>query len=276
VSLILTANIDAGRAGLAFRNSMRRPVARLRTALGGFTPGWLGWLAILLIWLLAVAVARFEGGGGSALGVAQLVPTITLVFYLAALLDLAGAAYAPAANDDASGVAAALEIARRLDAEPLDHAAVHVVLTGAGDVSGFGLRRYLRSRRRSMQAHNTVVIGLAPCGRGEPRWWRSDGQLLPLGFFDRLRALCRELAEDDASALAPSGHRGRGATPALPARAAGIPAISLGSLDELGLAPASHQQSDTAQSIDGGALEHTITTGLLLADSIDVFLAERQ
>ena len=60
VRLIVTANYDAGRTGLAYRDLLRVPAARLsRLAAGGaLTPGWLGWLVVELLWLLGVALAR--------------------------------------------------------------------------------------------------------------------------------------------------------------------------------------------------------------------------
>jgi hypothetical protein len=272
VSLILTANLDAGRAGLVRREALRRVPARIRSRLGGWTLGWSGWLAVFLVWLLAVAIARFEGAVGTALGVAQLLPTIALVLALAALLDLASAGFAPGAGDNGSGVAAVVALARALDAAPLDEAAVHVVLTGAGDGSGLGLRNYLRTRKHSIQAHTAVVVGVGPCAHGQPRFWHSDGPLVPLGYFSGLRALCREAAAEDPG-LELTGHRGRGAGTALRARMAGIPAVAIGSLDALGLSPGAHQRADTPDSVDPGAIDRTVEVGLLLADGIDGFLA---
>ena len=43
----------------------------------------------------------------------------------------------PGANDNASGVAAVLDVARALAAEPLDHVEVHVGLVGCEE-SGMG------------------------------------------------------------------------------------------------------------------------------------------
>jgi len=83
---------------------------------------------------------------------------------------------------------------------------------------------------------------IAACGAGRPSWWVSDGRLVPLRYANSLRALCDEI---EAAA-----HHGRGTTPALPARSAGLPAIAIGCLDSRGLAPRSHQQTDTPELID--------------------------
>ena len=103
VQLLITANYDAGRTGLAYRPELRRIAARLDAAIGGLVPGWLGWLTIAIVWLLAIAIARLEGSQGTAIGVLQLIPTVGLVLGLALLLELAAADFGPAAGDNGTG-----------------------------------------------------------------------------------------------------------------------------------------------------------------------------
>lgn len=272
VRLILTANYDACRTGVAYRDVPRRAAARLRTLTRGLTPGWLGWLCIALVWLEAVAIARVTGSGGTVVGVAQLIPTVGLVLALALLIDVASSDFGPSAGDNGSGVSVAIALARALDAAPPRRAATELVLTGAGDVTGIGLRRYLRARRKRLTHANAVVLGLAACGAGFPRWWVSDGALIPLASFAKLRELCATLAADEPG-LEALPHRGRGDAPAHPARLARLPAITIGCLDGHGLTPRSHQMADTADAIDEAALDRAVKFGLLLVDAIDSFLA---
>jgi hypothetical protein len=275
VHLIITANHDAGRAGLAYRDWLRAPFAHLQRIAGGRLPGWLAWTALALVWLLVVAVLRIDGHKTGAIGALQLIPTVGLVLALAVLIDLATADFSPAANDNASGTAVAVALARALSASPPSaRISAEVVLAGAGDGFGLGLRAYLRARRKEIRAANTVVLGIAACGAGAPRWWRSDGQLVPLRYFERLHRMCAELAADVPS-LEFRAHRGRGATPALPARSRRLPAIAIGRLDERGLAPRSHQSKDTADQVDDTALDATVQLGLMLVDAIDAFLQDR-
>jgi hypothetical protein len=273
VRLIITANYDAGRMGLAYRDLPRAAAARLRELTHGLTPGWLGWLAIALAWLEVVAIIRIEGSGGTAVGAAQLIPTVALVLALALLLDLASADFGPGGGDNGSGVAVAIALARALDAAPPRRTAVEVVLEGAGDGSGIGLRRFLQRHKRELRPANTVVLGIAACSAGAPRWWVSDGALVPLGYFGRLRELCAAVSRDDAE-LGARPHRARGRSPALPARIARLPAITIGSLDQRGLVPRSHQSHDTAEEIDAAAVGREVEFGLLLVDAIDGFLGK--
>jgi hypothetical protein len=271
VRLIVTANYDAGHTGLANHPGPRALAAWARRATGNVAPGWLGWLAIALVWLLAAAVLRAGGTRGTLIGVVQLVPTVMLVLTLALLTELAVSERSPAACDNASGVAVALALVRELDAVPPRRLAVDVVLEGAGDGGGIGLRRYLRGRRRRLRPATTIVLGIAACGAGRARWWVSDGALIPVAYNKRLRELCAEVASAEAH-LGAAPHHGRGSTPALPARLALLPAITIGALDERGLAPRSHQLGDTSDQIDQESLEAVLAFALALVDAIDADL----
>jgi hypothetical protein len=274
VRLIVTANYDSGRTGLAYRDGPRQLAARLRRATGALSPGWIGWLTLALCWLLAVAILRVGGAHGTAIGAAQLPPTVLLVVALALLAEQASARPGPAAGDNASGVAVALALARELDAAPPRRLAVDIVLQGAGDGGGIGLRRYLRARRRTLPRASTIVLGIAACGAGRPRWWVSDGALFPLGYGRRLRELCTRVAGAEAH-LGAVPHRGRGVAPAFPARLAGLPAVAIGCLDERGLAPRSHQPGDTPDEVDDASISATLEFALALVDAIDADLETR-
>jgi Peptidase family M28 len=268
VSLIITANYDSGRMGLAYRPFLRRPAARLRALAGPPAPGWLGWLAILCLWVLATAILRNAGKSGTALSVAQFVPTAALVIGLALLLELAGSTFGPGAGDNASGAAVAVALARALDVAPPRRLGVAVVLQGAGDGAMLGLTHHLRAHR--VRAADTIVLGLAACGGGSPRYWTSDGPALPLRFAPRLAEMAQTAGAAHDAQL--SAHRGRGASPAYPARRTRLPAITIGCLDGLGLPPRSHLPEDLPAAIDGGATDRLLGLALTLIDAIDAAL----
>jgi Peptidase family M28 len=271
-TLILAANYDAGRAGLAYRDRTRRATAALRRASAGLTPGWLGWLAIADLWLLATAILRIAGHHSHLISVAQFPPTAGLLLGLAVLLELATAEFGPAAGDNGTGVGVAMAIARALDVAPPRNLNVELVLEGAGDQGQIGMRRYLRRHRGELSRANSVVLGVAACGRGAPRWWSSDGSLLPRHFTPQLRRLAKQVAADE-SYLEAAPHAGRGSTPALPARSRRLPSLTIGCLDRRGLAPRSHQRGDTAETIDTRAIDGAVQFGLMLIDAIDAKVA---
>ena len=272
--LIITASYDAGRLGLVYRDGVRAFAHRLRKLTGGRAPGWLAWFSLSLVWLLAIAILRFEGSRGSTIGALQLIPTVALVLALALLLELGSSDYGPAAGDNGSGTAAALALAAALDTAPPRHASVELLLQGASDGSATGLRRHLRARRSTLKAANTIVLGIGPCATGRLRWWISDGAFVPMRYLPQLRDLCASVAAEETE-FGAAPYRGRGTTPALAARAARLPAISIGCRDGRGLVPRSHRRSDTADAVESLSVDDTVQFGMMLVERIDAFLAAR-
>ncbi len=272
--LVLTANYDAGRTALAYR--LRPTTSRLGQALGGLSPGWLGWLTIAILWLLIVAVLRQAGHHSHLIGAIQLPPTVGLVLAFALLVEQSTGTWSAAANDNASGVGVVLRVATSLSASPPQHLDVEVLLTGAGAGEQIGLRRYLRRHQKHRKRRSdTVVLGVAASGAGTPHWWQSDGAFIPLRYARSLRRIAAQVAANEAY-LGALPHRGRGNHTALPARMAGLPTLTIGGLDATGTPPRSHQKADTAAAIDPHALDRVASFALLLVDGIDAAVGEEQ
>jgi hypothetical protein len=273
-TLLIAANYDAGHTGFVYRGGLRRATARLKAVVHGLTPGWLGWLVLAATWLLVIAVLRATGDNSHLIGAIQLLPTVVLLFAFALLIELALSEPSPAAGDNGSGVAAAVDLVRALDIAPPRHLHVEVVLGGAGDGAQLGIRKHLRARRRELKARNTVVLGMAACAEGAPRWWTSDGALLPLRFAKPLRQLAADVAADEAY-LNAAPHAGRGTSPAFAARRRRLPAMTIGCLDGRDLVPRSHQVADTAARIEPAAIENAVQYALILVDAIDSFVGRQ-
>ena len=266
--LIVTANYDAGRTALIYRNTPRRITAYLGRVAGPLAVGWLAWLSIAIVWLLATAIIRItDHHAPGAVGAIQLPPTVALVFGLALLLEAAAAGYGPAANDNASGTAVAMALTQALTTSLPTDLAPELVLAGAGEGGHIGMRRYLRNNRKALKRANAVVIGIASCGSGDLYYWKADGPLIPLRYTRPIQDLANET--DNAGA-----HRGRGATPAFAARARGLAAGAIGRLDHHGLPPRSHQPTDLAAAIDETTLANTIEFARQLTDAINASLAQ--
>jgi hypothetical protein len=262
--LLVTANYDAGRTGLVYRPRVRAVAATLRRIAGDgrLTTGWLGWLAIALVWLVVVAIARNGGSSQTTIEIIQIIPSVALLGAAVALLELGLSPASPGAGDNAAGVAVALAAVAALNARA-DGAelAVDLVLQGASDGDPIGLRHHLGRHRATRPP--PIVLGIAATGAGSPRWLRSDGPLWPLRFDCELAALAIDACGD-----AP-GRRGRGSTPALSARAMGLRAITIGCLDDHGLVPRSHLAADTPDALDPGALEAATDVVLALVAAIE-------
>jgi peptidase M28-like protein len=273
--LIITANLDTGRMGLIYRSVPRRLAAHLRMLAGPLALGWLGWLAVAVIWLLAVAGVRAGGTHGTGVSILQFLPTVALVIALALLLEQAGSAVGPGASDNAAGAAVALALVRALDAAPPRHLAVELVLTGAGDAQAIGLSRHLRARRRELRPENTVVLGIGPAGTGAPHWWTADGPLVPLRHSRPLLGLCAQVAREQPH-LHARPHRARGTGQAFPARLRRLTATTIGGLDRHGLPGQSHQPGDIPEHLDPASLDRLTEYGLILVDALDAYVGRRR
>jgi hypothetical protein len=265
VRLVVVAEYDAGRAGAVYREGVRRAAGRLQSLARGRLPGPFALLALGLAGVAAAAGARLAGAEGSAVGAAQLVPTVLLLVVLAALVDVALARPGRGANDPGSGAAVALALVEALDREPPRRLGVELVLAGAGDGPSLGMRAFVRSRRRRYAPEATAVLALGACGRGRPAWWASDGPLVALRLHPRLG----ELAASVGPRLEARPHRGRGAGPAWRARLARWPAIAVGCRDEGAWAPGSHRPDDVPERIDPAALDGALALGLAIVRALD-------
>jgi hypothetical protein len=265
--LIVTAPIDAGRGGYVHRPAVRPAAAGAQRAAHGLLPGPAGWLALLLLGVLACAGARVAGASGAAIGAVQLVPTVGLVLVCAIALDLATSSVAPGANEAGSAVAVALDLVAALDATPPRALGVELVLAGAGEGGALGFARYLAAQR-DLVPERTAVLDLRPCGVGSPRWWTHDGPLLGLPAYAQLRRLAERVASEEA-ALGAKPHRSRRRSAAHAARQRRLPSLGVGCLAADGTLPLARTAADVPENLDEAALVATLDFCLAFVAALD-------
>ena len=232
VRLILSAALDAPRAGALSRGRTRRLWGRVRRRLHGHLPGPHALAVACMALIGAAGAARIADVGGEVLGPLQIPPSVVLLLLLAGWLELWVAEPAVGAVD-ATGPAAALAVASALRERPPRRLAVDVVLAGASDGPALGMRAHVAARRRVLRPDEVAVIHLEPCAAGTPRWWEREGRLFPLWLHPRLRELAALTARCEEH-LRAGAHVSRGHSGALAARRSGWPAVAVGCLDEDG------------------------------------------
>jgi hypothetical protein len=133
------------------------------------------------------------------------------------------------------------------------------------------MRGYVGARDR-WRPEATAVLQVAACGLGTPRWWRSDGPLIPLRFHPRLVALAARVAEEEPH-LRALPRRGRGPGAAWRARSAGWPAIVIGCREDDAWPRGARQPTDAADRLDPDAMRAALEFGLALVAALDADLA---
>ncbi len=256
--LVISAHYDAARGGSAFSPRRMRLFARLQRALPfPVSP------ARVLFWSLAVLVpilgARMAELDSNLVSLLQLVPTLVLLVSIFSFVELALADVVPGANDNASGVAAAISLAAALERKPPRSLDVWVVLTGAEECLMQGMRSFLRTHRADLDPRNTFLINFDSVGKGEVRYEVGEGPAVTFDLDSRLTELCAAIAEADSengNHFRASPLRHGFATDVLPARLARIPGTTITCLERDAIVPANfHTAADVPAALDPAALE---------------------
>lgn len=177
-----------------------------------------------------------------------------LLAALAALTaDVARSPVVPGANDNATGVAAALALVERWASEPLPGCEVIALFPGCEESGMGGMAAWLRAERAGLDPQRTLVLGLDTLGSGEPVVADREGPPRPVRF----RAA--DLARADAGARLvglepPQRARISGWTDPALARLAGLPTISMLSMRD-GLFTEYHLPTDTPDRVDWDSVD---------------------
>jgi hypothetical protein len=267
-TLVLVAHYDAARAGAIFapRLAERRAALaqrlRLPIGLGGaFT------IAMLVV-LLCTGL-RLLGVDSLLVSIVQFVPTILLVLAVPALADIQVSSPVPGAADNASGVAAVLELARRYGGE-LDHLDLTVLFTGAEESMSLGMREWLRSQRSRLPGERTLVLNFDKVANGTVRYAAKEGLVVAAAHDPEIVGICDDIAAgDDGGRFGARPVVGRATSDALLARARGYRSITLSCLSALDYQPNHHQPTDTPDRVDPEALERALAFSSELIERVD-------
>lgn len=267
--LVLVAHYDAARSGYLFGERSLRLARRLsergRLLLGPWRIVFWGGIAALL----PILGARMAGVDGDWLSIVQLLPTVVLAVSVFLLLDIALSATVPGAYDNASGVAAVLSAAERLEGEELAaNLDVWVVLTGAEECLCEGMRAFVRDHRDQLDRERTVFVNVDSVSYGSVHYEVSEGAVISTRLDPGLIELCEALASADPDAPA-RPLRSPLTTDALPAAVRRRRAISILGLSE-GLPPPWYRtHDDTPERVVPQALSRATEFVVALATLLD-------
>ncbi len=162
--------------------------------------------------------------------------------------NVGSGATVPGASDNASGVAACLDLARALAAQPLSDVDVILALVGGEEAGMGGMAAFLDSRGAVLDAGEVFVLGLDTLGAGTPIVCTGEGAMREQRYREHDVALVEQGAEI-AGAPAPQRWRIGAWTDPILAVHRGIPSASVLSMGP-GYFPHYHHPSDLPEHVD--------------------------
>ena len=261
--VVLTAHHDAARGGLLFA---RRPRPRRRpsplTRLAGRVD-LVFWAAVAA---LAAAVVRLVSGWDTnTMSAIQFIPTVALILLAALFLDAALARVVPGASDNASGVAAVMAVAERLERRPTENVDVWIVFTGAKEGFMLGMRAWMKEHEDQLHKDRTWFVNVDTVGNGDIHHVTAEGFALLFRHDRRLIGTFERLGTRP--------HVWRLGTDGVVPLMQGYPSVTLCALEN-GRIPNFHRPSDTVANVDAAAVEAAASTVERLVREIDRAFAQ--
>lgn len=171
------------------------------------------------------------------------------------------------ANDNASGVGVLLAAAERLAKEPLQNTEVWVAATGCEEAGLVGMLNLLK--RHGQELQDALIVNLDGLGAGELKYVTGEGLLKACPSDPELLMFSAEVVrENPGLPFAPQEDRSLG-TDAAGALIHGYRAMSIMALDEDGVLPNWHWETDVVENLDEKNLRDAETFVDLLLKKID-------
>lgn len=243
-TMLVIAHHDAAHSGLVFHPELPRNVLRRFPKLAEnaeTTPGTM-WGSVF--GPLAVAA-------GGLLGLRSLrgFGVFLCAGYAAAMADIGARRVVPGANDNLTGVAVLLSLARSLRDEPVPGLRVILLSTGSEESFMEGMQAFGRRHFGDLPRERTQVICLDTVGSPHLLALEGEGMVWMNEYPKDVLARVRDAARDLDVFLYP-GLRLRNATDGLIALRAGYPTVTFGSVDEFKLPTNYHWPTDTPDRVD--------------------------
>lgn len=205
----------------------------------------------------------------SSLRWASLILVPVQVFSLGMCLHADFTPYSPGANDNASGVATLLTLAKYLAKNPLENTEVHLAFTGCEEVGAWGIADYLDRYARQL-GRDALYIVLDEVGLGTLKYLSSDGLLFKHSTHRRALEIARATAQALPGVKILEG-AGLAYTDALQATKRGLVALTLCTVPEpqSGIESHWHRSTDVFENVNVKDIETTIMFVCTLLRQVD-------
>jgi hypothetical protein len=193
---------------------------------------------------LLVAAGALLGARG-----VRIAGTVLALASAAAFAEIGSRPVVPGANDNLTGVATLIGIARGLAAEPIEGLRVLLVSTGSEESFMEGMQAFARRHFAALPRDRTHVVCVDTVGSPELVMLEGEGMLRMNDYSEAFRELVARCARDAGIHLR-RGLRFRNATDALIALRAGYPTVMLGSVNRYKLPDNYHWPTDTPDNVE--------------------------
>jgi hypothetical protein len=236
-TVLVVAHHDAAHSGLVFHPELPRWAFRRWPKLldkANTTPGTL-WGAVagpLLVTLGARRLGTFICGG-----------------YALAMADIGLRSVVPGANDNATGVAVLVSLARSLASDPPPGLRVILLSTGSEESFMEGMQAFARRHFPALPRERTRVICLDTVGSPHLLALEGEGMIWMNEYPKDFLAAVKRRADELGVFLYPN-LRLRNATDGLIALRAGYPTVTFGSVDRFKIPTNYHWPTDTPENVE--------------------------
>ena len=239
--IILMAHYDTAPVSLLYRPKQQ---AYFRLSL----------ISSLWLMLLAGALATLEAFRIASPYLTYVRYGLMVYFVVQAVLGTLGywlKGYANGANDNATGVAAAIATANQLRQANLPNVDIEVVLTSAEEVGMIGAYHYVEAHRKEWKRGQTLAINFDTLGAGKLTVVEQTGTAEVIRYDNEPTRLARRLVDTDAFRdRAQMGNWHTADFDSVWFVRKKIPVLALCAVDADGRMPRIHQLDDTLDNVD--------------------------
>ncbi len=201
---------------------------------------------------------------------AVLAPCIVLIFFIFLLtLQAETSPFTRGANDNASGVALLLELAKQFAERPPANTDFWFVCTGAEEVGAHGAAAFVKRHASELQNAVFLIIDNIAGKESRPHFYEQETMLFPVRFAEELLHMAREVAAAHPH-LGAQPFSQRGAfTDGTPVALAGFACLPIVNHTETGWIPNWHHRHDTLENVDRSAMAISAEFVVRLISRID-------
>jgi hypothetical protein len=262
-TLVFIAHHDAAHSGLVFHPALPREWGRRFPKLlerTNTTPGalWGAFYGPLLVGLGSLLRMR----GARRLG------AFVCAGYALAMADVGRSRTVPGANDNLSGVAVLVSLARALAAEPPDGVRVVLLSTGSEESFSEGMQAWGERHFPSLPRETTTFVCLDTVGSPQLALLEGEGMLGIQDYSRAVKAALRAEADELGVFLHPN-LRFRNATDAVIALKAGYETAMIGSCDEFKAPSNYHWPTDVPENLDYGSIANCARVCLAFTERLE-------